>query len=430
MNHYLKIKVIHRTQLQWIIWMMLIITFFLSTGINFFYLPSMIKYSLDLLWLFLLLIIIKSHKPNVSKEIVFLCAWIICFFVITIINYTLNYQSILYYLWGVRNNFRFYVFFIACVFFVRANGVEENLKLFDKVFWINAVVCFIQYFVLDIKQDNLGGIFGVDEGCNGSLNLFFVIIIVKSIVFCMNKKESIANCLLKCGITLVISAFAELKFFYIEFAIIIFIAMLISGFSFRKLVIFAGGILGLAVGISLLIQIFPYFKDFFTFQGIIDSATNTAGYTSSGDLNRFTGIPIINKKFLTDFSARMFGLGLGNCDYSSYEFLNSPFFLRYSKLHYTWMSTTWMYLENGFVGLFFYFGFFVIIAICMLNKIRQKNTEKSVVQMVFIISICCIMIAVYNSSLRTEAAYMIYYVLSVPFWNNGIIGRNNDYKEC
>lgn len=428
MDKYFKIKVKQRTQSQWLIWLMIVVTFSLATSIQFLHFPTVIKYSLDLLWVFLILIMIKNRWTFANKEMIFLYGWIGTFLIITLINYFFNYQSVFYYLWGLRNNFRFYIIFFACAFFMKKDDTGLVFKLFDIVFWINSIICFVQYFVFEIKQDNLGGVFGVEEGCNGALNLFLVIVIIKSMIFFLNKEETIIECLLKCASALIISAFAELKFFYIEFAIIVIMAVLITKFTFRKFLVIIGGVLGLVVSISLLIDIFPIFEDFFTIEAILDSATDVSGYTASGDMNRLTGMAIINERFLKGFGEKLFGLGLGNCDYSSYEFLSSPFFEKYSELHYTWMSTTWGYLENGLIGVVFFFGFFVIIAILMLKRILKKDTDVKLVQIVLILCVCCVLIGIYNASLRTETAYLVYFILSIPFWSNRNMTKKREMK--
>ena len=420
MDDRLIINIKHRTQAQWLTWLMLIITFLLGVCVQMFHFPSVMKYSLDLLWVILVLYMVKSHKVFPWKEIGFLFGWLTAFLVITLINYSYNYQSVLYYLWGFRNNFRFYILFIACVFFMRESDVENVFKIFDKMFWLNTILCIVQYYGMGKSQDYLGGLFGIEQGCNGALNLFLVVIVVKSIVFYLNQKEKIVWCLTKCGIVLVISAFAELKFFYIEFVLIVSIAILITKFSFRKLLIVIAAILGLVASVTLLINQFPFFAEFFNIESMLGSATDVSGYTGGGDMNRFTGIAIVNERFLGEFREKMFGMGLGNCDYASFEFLKTPFFSQYEGLHYTWLSTAWIYLENGIVGLVMFFGFFVAVATSMLRKLKFKSGDKSTFQVIFIVSICCILVGVYNSSLRSDAAYLIYFVLSMGFWKKEI----------
>ena len=109
-------------------------------------------------------------------------------------------------------------------------------------------------------------------------------------------------------------------------------------------------------------------------------------------------------------------MGLGNCDTSSFAIVNTPFFEQWGHMHYTWMSYAIMYLECGWVGLIFYFGFFVLVYL-QIQKIekRSEGIARTYCRISKIMAILCPLIAVYNSSLRAESAYMAYFVLAIPF---------------
>jgi hypothetical protein len=147
-----------------------------------------------------------------------------------------------------------------------------------------------------------------------------------------------------------------------------------------------------------------------------EKAVSNKGYTSSGDMNRLNAISVINDQFLKNGWARLFGLGMGNCETSTFAFLNTPFFEKYSDLHYTWLSYAMVYLECGWIGLAFYFGFFVLVYYKVKKFERASTTtEKAYCRIARIMAVLCTVISIYNSSLRTEAAYMAYFVLAVPF---------------
>ncbi|MDK0554237.1 hypothetical protein P6P37_15890 [Clostridium perfringens] len=247
------------------------------------------------------------------------------------------------------------------------------------------------------------------------MNIFQVIIISKSIIYYLNKKETLAKCITKCSMALVISAFAELKFFFVEFIIIVILAILVTKFTWRKIAIIIVTIIGVSLGISLLIHIFPNFKEVMSIQGLLESASSDKGYTASGDMNRLTFIQVSNKLFLKSYIIRIFGLGLGNCDHSTFDFLSTPFYKAYNLLHYDWLSTAYIYLEMGIIGLIFFLGFFVIIYLVIASRIKENSINIEYAQLAQIISVMCIIIAIYNSTLRTEAAYMLYFILAIPF---------------
>lgn len=417
MNFNLTIKYKKPSRQEFLLWLILILPFTFGTLTDMLGLPDFIKYVCDLCWLGLLGRML-SHVPKMDKPAKRLLLWVGLFLLMTLFTYIFNYQSALYYLWGLRNNFRFYVYFFAMIVFFRKEYIKTALNLFDVLFWINAAVSLVQFFVFDIQQDYLGGIFGASKGVNASTNVFFLIVTMRSIIYYLNHQESLLKCLLKCGTALIISAMAELKFFYVQFAVIIVVASLITKFSWKKLLIIVGGFVGVSLTASLLVKLFPYFEDFLSLEKILEIAGSDRGYTGRGDLNRLNSIPLVISYFMGDFWSQAFGLGLGNCDTSAFAFLNTPFFIQYGWLHYSWMSIAFMFLENGFAGLTFFLGFFVLTYFLCGSR-KTKNTEdRMYIQMTKIVSVCCVMISVYNASLRTEAGYMIYFMLALGFIAN------------
>ena len=83
------------------------------------------------------------------------------------------------------------------------------------------------------------------------------------------------------------------------------------------------------------------------------------------------------------------------------------------------MSHAFLYLECGWIGLVFYYGFFAILYLKM-QKMGQ-NCDASVrpyCTMTRILLVLCVLISVYNSTLRTEAGYMMYFALAAPISMN------------
>ena len=299
------------------------------------------------------------------------------------------------------------------------------MKLFDKLFWLNAAVSVYQFFALSLDRDHLGGLFGTERGANGYTNLFFLIMVTKEILLYLDKHGTIGRCVAVCGIALVISAMAELKFFFVEFLIVIVLAVMLTNFTWRKLWIILGGLVGVTVCVTLLTSLFPVFEGFLSLDRLWASATSDRGYTHSGDLNRLTAIPQINELWLKSGWQRIFGLGLGNCDTSTYAMLNTPFYESYGKMHYMWISYAMIYLETGWIGLLFFWGFFVLVYF-RIRRI-EKHTEgiaRSYCRISRIMAVMCFVVSFYNGSLRTEGGYMAYLILAVPF----VIDRNRTRK--
>ena len=415
MKKNMTIRIKRRTQPQWLIWVLVMLPFIFSTLIELLRFPNAVRYVLDIAWLALVVMLLRfNHLIHKTRKTFMI--WIILFFFYTLFAYLPNYQSALYYLWGFRNNFRMYVLFLAVATFMTSVDGEYFLEIFDKLFWINVVVSLIQYFGLGYSGDFLGGIFGTEMGANAYTNIFFSIVLTRSLIFYLEKKEETWTCVSKCVAGLTVCVLAELKFFFIEFLLIIAMTVLLTDFTWRKFWVAAGGILAVFAGAILLSVLFPTFAGWFSVEWILSSALSNRGYTYSGDLNRLNAITRINDMWLRGLPGRLFGMGLGNCDTSSFAVLNTPFYRQHGRMHYTWLSHAHIYLECGWIGLLFYFGFFVLVYICAGKVLkRSEGIKNTFSRMAMIMAVICMATSIYNGSLRTEAAYMAYFVLALPF---------------
>ena len=410
----LKLKIQKRSPESWLVWFVFFMPFLFGTLTEFLPLPSLVKYTVDIAWMGILVLFFFSEKVSVSKGAANLFVWILLFFVYTAVLYLFNFQSPLYYLWGFRNNFRVYAFFIGIVAFLCKDEIDKYIDWFDRIFYINCAVALFQFFFLDLRQDFLGGIVGAQGGCNGWLNIFQVVVITKTIIFYLNHKETLRTTVIKSALALIIAALAELRFFFIEFGVIVAVAVLITSFSWRKFAIIIVAVAGVFIGVKILIDIFPFLADYMTIESFYNSASSEEGYTASGDMNRLTSFGMVSDLFLRNDIERLFGLGLGNCDYADgFGFLTSSFYIRNADYHYTWLSTAFVFLETGILGLVFFFGFFVIVFAMAFR--RRNKTKKIYCQLSMITAIMCILIGIYNSTLRTEAAFMLYFIMALPF---------------
>lgn len=379
-------------------------------------LPGIFNYIADAAVIFLFILEIVEIVNN-GLDIKFgqhkLILWMGIFFIYAILAHLWNFQSAYYLYNGIRNTFRFYAFFIGCILFLRKSEIEFYFKIFDVLLWINVVLCTFQFFVLGKKADFLGGIFGVVSGCNAYMNLFLIVVMTRSILLYLQKKEKTKICLMKFLGTLYIASLAEIKIIFFELLLIIILATFFTNFTWRKLIMIVGGILLVFLGMYVLLMIFPAWKEYFSINGILDIITSEQGYTGSGDLNRLTAVQSINELFFNRLPERLFGYGIGNCDYAAMNEFVTPFYRENSYLHYTWMSTAIVYLETGYIGLIFYFGFFIIIFYQICRYALEKRNLN--VQFGKIIAILCIVVGIYNNSLRTDAGYLLYLVLAFAF---------------
>ena len=405
-----------KTQGEWLALFILAMPFTFFLLMNMLHMPSMVKYTVVVAWGCLLVLLIQNQRNLLSKQTISLFVIVGLFFVFTLFGLLFNYQSIFYYLWGLRNILRFFVFFFACTLFIKESSVDNYLRLFDFLFWVNLIVVLYQFFIMGQKGDFLGGIFGVELGCNGYLNIFMMIVITKSILMYLNKQENQNSCILKCVVAMIIAALSELKFFYLEFIILLVMSILFTRYSFRKVFLVIATGLALYFGLKIINQLYPFFKGWLSIDGIMNIAGFDYGYTSENDINRLSAIPLVWERFLISWNEKLFGLGLGNCDYATFDFLTTPFYLQHTRLHYYWFSSSFLLLETGLVGTVLYLMFFIKVGSAAHKEGKTQKGEAMIrCQLAQIISIMCLFIFIYNGSLRTEAGYMIYFILALPF---------------
>lgn len=390
--------------------LLLILPFFLS------WLPGGAGYLLDLVWLLLVVFLICFWSRLGGGRLGGLALWVLTFLGLTAAVYLVQFQSAWYYLWGFRNNFRFYAAFFSFALFLRQRDVEDIWRLFDRLFWLNFLISLIQFLIFDLRGDYLGGLFGAEQGCNGYTNIFLAVTVTKSVVFYLEGMGSSDQCLAKCAAALLLAALAELKFFFVEFAVILLLAVLFGKCSRRLFLLGIAAIAGAGACALLLYRLFPEFGGWFHPSDMLETATADAGYSSAGDLNRLTAISDISRKILRNWGQRLFGLGMGNCDYAGFDFLTSPFYRGNEGLHYTWMSHSFLFLETGYLGLVFFFGFFVLIffAAGQWEK-KYVGRQRAYCRVGRILAVLCMVIGIYNASLRSEAGFFAYFAMALPF---------------
>lgn len=410
---YIHLRFRRRTLPQNLAIYLVAMPFLLSFFIDFLGVPSMLKYTLDVVWCLLLLHLLVRRKLVIRRTLLPFFLLILFWVIYTFIGFLLNYQSAFYYLWGLRNNFRFYVGFFTFAMLLDSEDADACLKMMDVMFWINAAVSIYQYFVLGYEQDYLGGIFGVERGCNACSIIFFAIVISRTVLNYMNGQEKMLACFSKCAATLFIAAFSELKVFFVFFVLIVGMSAVMTKFSARKvaLILLLAGVF--MVASTILTTVFGASSNI-SIQRIIQLVT-AANYATENDLGRFTAIGILSRRILTDWPSRMFGMGLGNCDTSAFAICNTPFYTAHSAMHYTWFSSAMLFLETGFLGLGINLLFFFLIFI-YAAKIRKSDQGNLLhCQIAMIMAAVCVALTFYNSSLRMDVAYIAYFSLSLPF---------------
>lgn len=373
----------------------------------------------------LLVLVLKDRKRLLERcpQAKWLVLLVGLFFLSTLAGQLRDFHP-LYYLSGLNNSFPYFVFFFACILYLPMQERDGYMRILDGVFWLNFVVSMYQFFVLGIKWDFLGGIFGVMVGCNASTITLLVLAVTVSVVRYLNQQEKGWVCLSKCIASLVIAALAELKLFFLMFAAILVLAVLMTKFSRKKLYLLLGGVIGIVLGIQLLYLVFPVWSNWFSLDNIIHTATNTEGYTGVGDYNRLTAAPRVWTEFLNSGYRKLFGLGLGNCDGGFTDALTPAFYFDNYHLHYILFLSGFILLETGLVGSLLYLAFYPGVFLLAHHLERSGKADPVYCQIGKIMVLYSLVLYVYNSSLRTEDTYLIFFSLALPF-----LGTVRDAKQ-
>lgn len=377
--------------------------------------PSALKYTADVIWFGLVLCCVLKRKIRIRRDILplaFAAAFLLVYVTLT---YLLRYQTLRYFIWGVRNLFRYYVAFFAYAVALKTDRVEKWFDFIEKVFWVNVAISIYQFAVMGVVQDFLGGVFGVKGGTNGYTTTLLTIVVTRSLLMSFAKKGNLWRCLLTCAAAMSVAAMAEIKFFFVLFIVILICCVIMTKFSLRKLIVTLAGSIAVIIGTRMLVKWFG-FSEVFSIQGIIEEATKSSYASSSADdVNRLSAIYTLNQRILTEPFDRIIGLGLGNCDTSAFAVFNTPFFEAHGAMHYTWFVAPMIYLETGYIGIAIYISFFVACFVQAMRKNMRKDGNLLYCRMAMIMSITCCILMFYNASLRYEAAYMIYFILALPF---------------
>lgn len=422
MNQYSngKLYIKKRSFSEWLILVVLVFPFLFGTLFEIIGLPSFVRFTIDAVLVYFLVLFIYNKSVTVGRHIVPILWMVAIFFTYTLVVYCFNFQSPFYYIWGLRNNFRFYVAFLVFALFITEEYANSIFKVFEFLFWANIIVSLVQFIFMGIDKDDLGGLFGSTGSTNAYTLVFFIIVISRSLLATFEGKENPMYCVFKCVMSLIVAAMAEMKFYYLVFIFLVFLASVLTRFSKRKLFLWLASTVAVIFGSIFLTYIFEEFDNFLSLGKIWEYATSEH-YSSQNDINRLSAIATLMENYITEPLQQIFGMGLGNCDLSELSIFDSAFHQKYEFLHYSWFSSAIMFLENGFVGIAIYISFFVICLKRAVSNLKARVGNKLFCQLTVIMAIMCVVLFFYNSSLRIESGYMVYFVLALPF-----MVRSND----
>ena len=376
--------------------------------------PSAIKYIFDYLTIILLLQIIlhsnKTYNINIRKPLIFMAL----FAAVAIISTVYNGSSFVLFFWGIRLNFRFFIFFIACVIFLKRKNLDDIMKLLLIMLPINTVLVVYQYAVMGLRFDYLGGLFGTHLASHSEFITYLIIVTLISIILYVEKKLNIVQLLLDLGMLLFLAAICEIKVLFIIIPMIVVVAAFLSFPNSRALNLIIACVVLMPLSFSLMLIIYPQWAE--QLSNIQDAIFNTTmvQYSSEVSLSRFTAASYLLTNIIVEPFQKVFGIGFGNADY--FLTYTSSFYERYDMLNYNIFRYSLVLIELGVIGLIVYCLFFVSLTLESIRIRKIVNPEvKYYCNIGFIISLIVFPLLIYNPSLQMEGAFMVYLLLAFPF---------------
>ena len=407
------------TSMKKIIYFQIVFVMIMELMISMFKFPSSIRYLTDVIMIILFIYIIHGNVYIILKKINLsgILIIILAFFIIGLLGSIYNLISPFLLIWEVRNIFRFFLFFISCVCILDEEYVNRIINLLLKLQYINLILCIIQYFVLGYEQDYLGGIFGTNQGCNSYMNVYLCIIVIISISKYFQKKTSIKSLLFIVLSSMIIAALAELKLFYLEFILIFILSIIFNKPSFKVFTMIIIGISSLFLGLIILKNIFP---DQFKYLIDYESAMKYAELSSeSYGIDRMNAFNQINDMFFKgDKFLLLIGFGLGSCAMSNFSIFTSEFYRQFGYLNYNWFAHAMIFIQTGYIGTIIFVMFFIKLFVYAVKTKKYIREYKEYTISTMIIIIILIINFIYNNAIRTEVAYLSFFILSiVPILN-------------
>ncbi len=379
--------------------------------IGHLHIPTIANYLTDAITLILLWLMIKDGNLRVKKTSSNL--WIFCFIVSTVFSFFINRYSPFLYIWGARNIFRFFIFFSACIYFLKKEDLDKIFFVLEILFFINIGLALFQRWGLHYIGDGSSGLYSLGNmsGGNGSINVLMCIVIAFQISQYLAKEKSLMHVLVYIIAAGVVASSIELKIFFIEILVLIIFTVAIQGGAKKGLILTIVGLVLINYGMILLERIYPEWEGIFNIQELL---LNSQTYGSEEKIGRLTGMAYMLKNFLKTPIKKIFGIGLGNADYSSgFSILTSEFYRQYGDIGYAFFSSAWLILETGIIGVAFYL---LVFGSAFWNSWKLRKEKNKYVYFSIFSSVIIFIQFFYNQMLRVETSgYLLQFCLAVIF---------------
>lgn len=384
----------------------------------------------------LLMIFMTKNLHLISKNSLY--KWLfrvfISILIFVLINQVFNFVPIALALWGDRNFLRFYILFFCVLAFCEKQDIDDIMNSFYWLQIFNGLFGAYKYGVLGLQEDAFGG----GMFLNGSgMCLFCVLVTVYYMNRYLEKRSGLFKMLMMLFISMFLAVIAEEKFLMLTGMFGIILTFFMSRMNYRKIIMGISGVCTIVLAITILKNVVP---DSFKILTNISSLTEYASMTHDTGyrIPRLGAFTTIEELFMKSEFSKWIGLGLGNCDTSSFSFLESDFYQKYGQYNYRWFTHQWTYLEMGRIGFALYLLFFVLILILLIKNIVKVNGDsRIIISSSITFTIIAIMFCWQNSAMRVDTAYYVYFGMAMGLVavkselqkNNGIEELKNETER-
>ena len=372
--------------------------------------PLTIRYINDFLILILLLTILVDPAHLCAK----VGGPVICVTLLLLLAFSvssiINGVKPLLYLWAFRNTFRGFIFFFACVRYLKKDDLPGIMDALLALQIISFFLALYQHFVLGLNMDHTGGLFG--HGNGAGVNPFNALLFAYYLNAYLSGNQSLRKLAVALITSLVIAAVAEEKITFVLFIVIALVSLLFTRASGKLLVALSIALVALAVGLNVLRTLYPSMFEILTSYDAMNQYL-TVTYDTGYVLPRIGSFSVIKNMFFGDSLLRiLFGVGFGNGETSSFAFLVGL----YGFLNYRWFSHQWIFLECGYLGFYCYLAFFVVVLLTLLAKRRVAGKDELPYLTCSAVLVVCVVISIwYNATLKVDMCYLSFFSIAIGF---------------
>lgn len=409
--------------------LLLIITLFSSILSQFFVdefnFPQVFQYVPDILALFVLTKIIseilKTKKAINNSILKYIIALLFC----QVVALILNDYSLLIFIWGCRNLYRFFIVFVGFQYLYTNFDYNKLIKYLKLFVIFQLFVIFYQSLRYN-DWDYISGFFG--HSGTGLMLVYLMFIFCFFLSSYFHKKMNGYSLLIFLIIIFIPLILGSVKaaFFYIPaiiFIMFVFSPVIKKNYKtkMRNIIIVSIFIpLFTLMSVTLFLKVFSSNSEFSEITQLyslkyISSTVSSGSYNGDGNsINRLNGVSIINSLILENAQEKIFGVGIGNASPNKHTILQGNYFKIFSRLNYFWFFIPYFVLENGFLGT----AIFFMIMISLLIKCSKLYKKTDIVEekiFLFAYQGCVISVfltLLYNSSFNSTQVGYFFWALS------------------